>query len=110
MSGKASGGLVVNKQAMDATSSTLDDTVTTTRNAAKQVDTLEWVAADAGRAYTGSGQKIDDALARAVGWVKVWTTASGALADAIGTASIEYTEVDLAHASDLNGVAPAPAK
>ncbi|MFD6388834.1 hypothetical protein [Nocardia sp. NPDC060259] len=110
MGEKVSGGLVVNQAAMTQTVNSLKDTVATLRTSAKQVATLEWGAADAGRAYTGSGQKIDGALDRVVGWAKVWTTASEGLADAIGKAAVEYTDVDTKTARGLDGAAPAPAK
>ncbi|WP_181701280.1 hypothetical protein [Nocardia sp. GTS18] len=110
MGDKASGGLIVDQVAMKQTVDTVQETVTATRTSAKAVDTLEWVAADAGKAYTGSGQKIDQALGRVVSWAKVWTSASEGLADAIGKAAVEYTAVDVNTARGLDGAAPAPAK
>ncbi|GEM32655.1 hypothetical protein NN3_36620 [Nocardia neocaledoniensis NBRC 108232] len=110
MGDTVSGGLKVDQGAMDRTISTLRDTVSTTRTSAKQVASLEWSAADAGRAYASSGQKIDAALDTVVGWAKIWTSASEGLADAIGTAVIEYTAVDTRTARGLDGVAPSPVK
>ncbi|MFC4124802.1 hypothetical protein [Nocardia rhizosphaerae] len=110
MGDTVSGGFVADPVAMSQTVDTVTDTVTTTRTSAKEVAAAAWVAADAGRAYSSSGQKIDSALDRVVSWAKVWTSASEQLADAIGKAAITYTAVDKTTARGLDGAAPAPVK
>ncbi|MFC9966036.1 MULTISPECIES: hypothetical protein [Actinomycetes] len=95
MGTQVSGGVVVDKTAMDKSVSSLRATVTEVRTAAKNVANNDWGdGTEAGRAYAAQGVRISQGLDRAVTWLRVWTTSVEATADAIGKATVEYAEVD----------------
>ncbi|MGY0503324.1 hypothetical protein ACWZHB_32965 [Nocardia sp. FBN12] len=105
-----SGGIVVNQAAMTQSVNSLKTTVSEVRGTAKVVDANSWgdgmngADYEAGRAYLDQGKRIAEGLDRTVTWLKVWTTAVEATAEAVGKATVEFTAVDAQNARALNQV------
>ncbi|MEV0333005.1 hypothetical protein [Nocardia sp. NPDC050717] len=97
MGTQVSGGVVVNQAAMTTSVNSLKTTVSEVRTAAKNVASNGWAGgngSEAGRSYAAQGVRISQGIDRVVTWLKVWTTATEATADAIGKATVEFTDVD----------------
>ncbi|MGW6423805.1 hypothetical protein ACWF82_14100 [Nocardia sp. NPDC055053] len=111
MGTQVSGGVVVNQSQMTTSVNSLKTTVSELRTAAKNVEDNSWGAgrngaeSEAGRAYVDYGVRIAQGIERTVTWLKVWTTSTEATAEAIGNATVEFTEVDknTARALDRTG-------
>ncbi|MGW4088746.1 ESX-1 secretion-associated protein [Nocardia sp. NPDC004750] len=73
------------------------------RDQAKRVaDHLFGSSAEAGRNYAAQGIAVHQGLERVGAWLRIWSEATTATADALGAAVVAYTETDQQRASETN--------
>ncbi|RDI64449.1 hypothetical protein DFR76_108282 [Nocardia pseudobrasiliensis] len=90
----ASGGVLVDPQAVHAIASRLRTSATTLGDNAKLVRANTFGPAQAGTRYAEQGQRIHDGLVRIESWLLQWQEASGALAEAVGQTVVVLGETD----------------
>ncbi|MEV0061843.1 hypothetical protein [Nocardia sp. NPDC050718] len=94
------GGLVVDRGALNAANKQLGDSAAELRDAAKHIPSPSWGSGmngaeyEAGRGYLAHGQRISRGIDRITLWLKVWTTAVEDTSGAIGSAAVEIVTID----------------
>ncbi|MFE3545480.1 hypothetical protein ACFXK0_21160 [Nocardia sp. NPDC059177] len=79
----------------------------TVANSVKRITDNSFGAGDAGRNYANEGKAIGAGLEVAIAWLNNWSSATKAIGDGVGAASLAYSNTDKENAAKTANAAAA---